>query len=1780
MLTGYSVDEVIYHNNVWQVVRGRRQSDNQPVILKILDESYASPGKVAWFRREYDITRNLDLPGVIKTYGFENHGHKWVMVTEDFGGRSLSQLNLAGKIKVTDFLTLAIAITEIIGQIHQYRVIHKDINLSNIVARPPQNGAGWQVKLIDFGISTTLSREEIAFRTPNVMLGTLEYMSPEQTGRVNRPVDYRTDFYSLGVTFYELLTGNRPFHSSVALEIVHSHIAKEPVPPHKIRLTVPVIISQIILKLLAKNAEDRYQSAVGLQADLEICLRHLDEVAELDFELGHQDVAQQFQLPQKLYGRHREITLLLAAFERVSSLSETATTQPNRAEMVLVAGYSGVGKSALVREAHRPITEKHGYFVAGKYEQYQRTIPYYALRQALNEFCQQLLAEPTATLQKWRDHIQQAVGKNGQLLIDVIPHLELIIGPQPPVAPLGPQENQNRFNALFQAFIKAISQPERPLVIFVDDLQWADKASFDLLKTIITDTDIRYLLLIGAYRVNEVTATHPLKTMIVEIEEKLARLSAISSPITTIHLDNLSRQDVNHLLSDTLASPPAEVASLADLIYDKTRGNAFFTTEFLKALYHDQLLRFDPQRRRWQWQVDQIQARNITDNVVVLMAGKIELLPPATQTVLQLAAGIGHQFNLQTLVMIADKPPGDLLSALWPAVEEGLIVPLDENYKLISAMEATNLANLSELEGEVYFKFQHDRVHQSAYSLMDEAKKQTSHLRIARLLYAKFTDPDDPTSAERLADRIFDLVNQFNKGLPLMTDEAEKITLAELNLQAARKATAALAYQSAVQYLTVGQMLLAEDSWPRHYRLSYDIHKELATAYYLTGEFAATEPLYDTLLQQVDSVGDELGVRLLQMEQYHLEGNYDRAIQVQRTALALLGLQIPEDDTELYHQARLDMAAVPQHIGDRPIMELVNDPEMADPEQRLMMQILMSMWTSAYLTSSQGLLLWSCVKMTTLSLQHGISEQAAFAYVNYGLLAGAMLNDYETGHQFGRVGIKIADYYDNPAISGKVYMVFSVTVNHWRRSLRHSLRYVEQGYQFCIEGGDWIYAGYCVLYFIADRFILGESCLELYDRAQKYLPFLQNNAPFILETYFIPACLNPVLDMLGQTKEWGSFDTATFDEATFLAANESVPNALGWFYAAKIRALYWFERYEEGVAIIDKADVVALGTPGQARIPEAYFYACLLITAVYQTVSEAEQAELSERLATYHQQLQIWADSCPANYQHNYLLVAAEKARLNDDWAAISLYDKALNSARKYGFINSQALINELYAKFWLAKEKGQYAKIHLHAALQGYRHWGAVAKVAHLEQTYPKLLDQPFLRPDATVTTTDRDTTTGSTGSLDLDSLLKASQAISSEIDLDKLLAKLLKIVIENAGAQQGSLLLLQDNELYIAAESIVDNDEVTLPAEPLNPYNHAHAFSPEMVQYVQHSQESVVLGEASLQDGPFKHTPYIRRQQPKSILCTPLVNQGEVIGVIYLENNLTTNAFTPNRVEIVRLLGTQATISIANAQAIAARAEQERLRLENEYLERLNADKDKFFSIVAHDLKGPFQPLLGNAELLAEMADELSKTDIKDISSAIYRGGNQLLDLLENLLQWSRLQMGRFEYRPEQFDLRPIVEQNVSLLTPTAAAKQITLHHQVPPRLLVYADDHMIDTIIRNLTNNALKFTSSGGQVTISATRRAKPSMNNEADRQQMVEVAVRDTGVGISEADQTKLFRINVHHSTSGTAKEKGTGLGLIMCQEMVDMNGGQIWVESVLGQGTTVKFTVPALDAPTT
>jgi len=1548
------------------VYRAERKEDRTAVIIKTLIADYPTLQEIMQLRHEYEISRHLNLEGIVKPYGLENYRNGLALILEDSKGEALKNFLNGRQLELKEFLGIAIQLADTLGKLHDNQIIHKDIKPTNIIITP----ATLDVKITDFSIATRLSRETPTLSHSTLLEGTLAYISPEQTGRMNRSIDYRTDFYSLGITFYEMLCGEVPFKAKDAMELVHCHIAKQPVPlweiiwakePKscvKITRDHPTVKSQnseiiqaicdIVMKLLAKTAEDRYQSGYGLKADLEQCLNQLQQTGKIcNFMPGERDKSGQFLIPQKLYGREAQVATLMDAFERVST---------GTAELMLVSGYSGIGKTCLVYEIHKPIVGARGYFIAGKFDQLKRNIPYGALIQAFEGLIRQILTESTEKINLWKHKILKELGQNTRVIIDVIPELELIVGEQPEVSQLGPSESQNRFNLAFKQFIHVFTQKAHPLVLFLDDLQWADSASLKLVHVLLTDRDSQYLLVIGAYRDNEVSPTHPLM-------QTLDSIYSCGSIINNIVLQPLTLSTVNQLVADTLgdnySSTVPSLAGfseqygeiegesllaknnnneikkcklLAELVFNKTQGNPFFLTQLLTSLYAEKLLKFDFSIGRWEWDLGQIQSVQIADyNVVELLARNIQKLPPDTQKILKLAACIGNRFNLDVLAIVSEKSISQTASALWDGLQACLILPIGESaYKiplLCTGNQSLIIGNSQGTPSEintdkVSYKFLHDRVQQAAYSLIPSEQQKTTHLKIGQLLLYN-------TDRDTLEENVFDIVNQLNIGVEFITDQEEKYKLAQLNLMAARKAKAASAYEAAVMQLRVGLKLLAENSWESNYDLTLALYVEAVEAEYLTTNYERSATLAEVVLQQASTLLERVKVYELQIQFYIAQNQMLKALDTGLQVLDMLGVSLSN------------------YVGDGDFVvelpeltDLDNIPEMTDPYQLAALRILISVHSPACAVKPD-LVPVLILTQTKLCVERGHSALAAFAYVFYGYFIYSMTGDINAGYHAGQLALKLLDKFNAREFQCKVCASFYGMLKPWKVHIKDTLTSVLEALQSGLETGDIEYAGYSATGYCSGIFLTGKQLDIIEEEQEQYL-----NLVFKLKQdysiYYIQIFHQLTLNLKNEAEVKTQLVGKSFNETQMLPVFIETNNRMLLFivYLAKTILFYLFKEPKNAVANASLAAEHAVSVMGLVVAPAYNFYYSLALLAEYSQVSSSEQKEYLAIVETNQQQMQKWALDAPFNFQHKYELVEAEKARLQGQvLEAMEYYDRAIAGAKEQGYIQEEALASELAAEFYFSLGRDKFARIYLTQAYYGYIRWGAKTKVKDLESRYPLVFSEMLMRESIGIEinrTTTTSTTGGSSAVLDLSTVNKASLALAEEIVLDKLLDKLLKIVMENAGATTACLILEKDGKLVIEATGVVERDAVVLCSEL--PVENTEYLPITIINYVGIAKENVVLNDAAVSER-FMNDPYIIKTKPKSILSMPIINQGKLIGIIYLENNITTGAFTKERLEVLKILSSQIAISLKNAMLYGKlETATQNLKTANEQLEDYN--------------------------------------------------------------------------------------------------------------------------------------------------------------------------------------------------------------------------------------------------
>lgn len=1455
-------ETLIYESRKSKVYRAIDPEWDFPVVMKILNFEFPTPLDIAQFYNESDIIEGLNLPGIRRSLKRTKINNRHALFLEWIEGKTIRQELMQKPAEIERFLKIATGMAKALEDVHQNRIIHKDINSNNVLI---QAGTG-EVKIIDFGISTKLDLRMQYLGNPELLEGTLTYNSPEQTGRVNRIVDYRTDLYSTGVLFYEILTGRVPFVSSDPMELVHCHIAVQPEPVTVFNSAVPKILSDIILKLLSKNAEDRYQSAYGLRMDLEECQKEWLEKGTISvFPLGQNDFSGRYSIPQKLYGREKQIDALLDCYNQAAKGGK---------KLLTVFGYSGTGKSALVHETHRAITKNRGWFLEGKFDQFQRGIPYYAILKAFREFINLLLSENEDRLNSMRQKILAAVGSEGKVLTDVLPNLELIIGTQPEVPEVGGSEAQNRFNYVFSKFTAALAAEENPLVLFIDDLQWADSSSLSLFKVLMTDPAIRHFLFIGAYRDNETDITHPLIITLDELEK-----SGIFAE--KILLENLSENHVNELIADSLLTQPGKTKELTRLVYEKTRGNAFFLIQFLKSLANDGLLSFRFEEKAWNWNLQKIQEQNITDNVVELMANKVQKLPAETIRILKLAACIGNSFDEETLSAIyTDGNPADLL---YEALSEGLVIPM----------------------GGGSYKFAHDRIQQAVYTLIPEEEKNTVHLSIGKKMLENIA-PDKRDEA------LFDIANQWNRGIEIITTEEEKELLAKLNLDAGRKAKQSSAFQPAFNYLETGIRLLKNNAWQSQYELARDLHIDAAESAYLSGYFDKMDVLIDAVLKNAKELLEKVKPYEIRILAYKAQNRLLDAIHTGLELLEQLGESFPKKPNML-HVAK-ELALTFWRLRGKNNEYLLSLPIMTDPYKISAMRVIAHITSSVY-WAMPSLLPLIVFRMMKLSLKYGNNAVSCFAYGSYGVILCGVLGMMRKGYSFGKLSLDLLEKLDAKEWKAQIYVSpFALTI-HWNEHVKNTLGPLQDSFHIGLETGLIEFSCVNTNIYCIHAFLCGKPLSRLEEEtkaySESYLRFKQETNYNYNEVY-----RQAMLNFMGKSSNPIVLTGDAYNEEKMTVQNAERNDQTGAFFIHfnKLMLGVHFREMEMAKKHAEEARKLLDAVLAKFEIPNHHFYEALCLASLYPGLNGKEKHRSASRIKKNIRAMKKWSETAPENFLHKQWLMEAEWKRVKGNFNdARTLYDRAIAESAKQEFTHETALAYELTGRFYLEQEAHDLAEFYLKSAYNTYREWGATAKLRNLEQNLPKYVSgvnrATSLSESASV---DEDSSMLHGSVLDMNTVLKSSTSISGEIVLSRLLNKLMAIVIENAGAEKGVLLLQAEGGLFVEAELSANSSEADVLQHI--PMEECKSISGTIVTYVNRTCESVVVNNAET-DIRYAKDPYILKNKIKSVLCLPIINQGKSVGVLYLENNLTTGAFTQERIDLLSLLSGQIAVSIDNA-------------------------------------------------------------------------------------------------------------------------------------------------------------------------------------------------------------------------------------------------------------------------
>jgi PAS domain S-box-containing protein len=1448
----------------------RQQGGTRVALLAVRPTAeHPTPASLDRLAHEHSLKDELDCAWAARPLELVRERGKTLLLLEDTGGEPLARL-LEAPLPVERFLRLAIAIVAALGKVHQQGLVHKDLKPSNVLVT-----VKGEVRLTGFGIASRLPRERQAPAPPETIAGTLAYMAPEQTGRMNRSIDARSDLYALGVMFYQMLTASLPFAAADPIEWVHCHIARKPVPPCEKVASMPRALSAIVMKLLEKTVEERYQTAGGVERDLRRCLAQWEARQTIEnFAPGEFDTPDRLVIPEKLYGRAHEIDVLLGAFHRV--------VMGGAPELVLVAGYSGIGKSSVVHELHKVLVPPRGLFASGKFDQYRRDIPYSTLAQAFQGLVRPLLVKCDAELAEWRKALCDALGPNAQLMIDVVPDLKLIIGEQPPVPDIAPQDAQRRFQLVFRRFVGVFARPEHPLALFLDDLQWLDAATLDWLDDLLTRSDLRHLLLIGAYRDNEVDASHPLR-------RKLDAIRHAGAQVEELKLAPLAREHLSQLIADALRCGPRRAGALAQLVHTKTGGNPFFARQFIAELADEGLLRFAHDVSRWCWDLDSIDAKGYTDNVVDLMVGKLVRLPMRTRSAMQQLACIGNAADIRLLAVALGSP------------EERVHADLSD---------ALRLELVERLSG--VYRFAHDRVQEAAYRLIPEASRAAAHLQIGRMLAAH-------TPAARRDDAIFEIVNQLNQGAPLITSDEERERVAGLDLMAGKRAKASTAYVSAISYFAAGRALLPAQSWQTHYELVFALDLQRAECELLTGDAAAEARLL-MLAGRANSLMDLAAVASLREILYTMHNQFDESVRVASDYMRSVGAPWPAEAT--WNDVLAEYGTMRKRLDRQPFERIAALPPMSDPAAKAMVEVLTEIVPAAYFTDMNLCCLVVC-RIANISVEHGNSNGSVYAYSLLGFFLRTFFDDHEAAFGFGKLALELAARPGLSRFKARCYNNFAYSINPWTNPIRSGRELLQQALSAAEEVGDLSFAAYIHFSLMTDLIASGDPLDQVHEEGKRGFDFA-SKARFGLIVDVMTAHLLFIRAMRGLTPRFGSFDDAQFDEAQFerhLEADPGLANPGCIYWIRKLQARYFAGDFAGAVAAAAKAAPLLWTSPASFEQAEYHFYAALAHAAPCGFASAYERRGEMDAIGGHSRQIALWAEKCPANFENRAALIAAEMARIEGrEGDAMRLYERAIRSSREQGFVQNEALANELAARFYLARGFDRIGRLYLRDARYGYFRWGANGKVRQLDESYPELTGDPA--EGAAEGATASGTIGAPVDYLDLATVIRVSQAVSGEIVLEKMLDVLMRSAIEQAGAERGLLVVMRGADAHIAAEASIGEHAIVV--EIRDRVADAAALPQSVLHYALHSRESVMLDDASA-DHFFSADPYIRERQSRSILCLPLLARATLIGVLYLENHLAPRVFAPARVAVLKLLASQSAIALENARLYADLAERE---------------------------------------------------------------------------------------------------------------------------------------------------------------------------------------------------------------------------------------------------------------
>lgn len=1718
------------HEDFKTIVFLAEDLNGKKFVIKTHNKEYISIEETSNLKHEFLVIQDLDIPGIVHNYKYIRSNKNVFLIKEYFDSISLKEYLSKNKIDIFSRLEISIQLADIVSHLHEQNIIHKDINPANILI----NTKTKEIKLTDFSIASFLTQEKLELSSSYRLEGTPAYMSPEQTGRINRNLDYRSDLYSIGITLYELFTGELPFLSHDLSELIYCHISKLPKTPIKVNEDLPLIISKIITKLLSKNAEDRYQSSKGLKFDLNKSLKYLrSSNKDLNFTVGDIDQSSIFLLPQKLYGRNKELSILLEGLRKVSL---------GNSQVVFLRGISGTGKTTLVRELYQPIIEKRGFFIQGKFQQYKRDIPYQGIIQAFKSLIKILLIEHSDDLDLWKSKLLSEVGSNIQILIDYIPELELIIGTQPKPSELRAVEAQNRFIRAFCEFIRVFSNINHPLVVFIDDLQWADSSSLNLIQEIITNGKLDYFFFITAYRSDDKSSENFLGYTINQIKKRCNTLNILD-------IELLKLEDTKLLVSETLNCDINHSSELAELLFRISIGNPLFLSQLLYSLYANNQIYFNFDNAQWEWAIETLKSENISDkDIVDLFSAKIIKLPEKAQEVIKLASCIGSHFDLKTLSKIYGDIPSNTASILWPALQSEIVIPINQTYKLPVAFEDDKTVEQFATAATISYQFLHDRVQQAAYNLIPESDKHLFHQKIGDILLNKFEYKD-------IEDHIFDIVNQWNKCKYNIKYSSKRIELAKLNLVAGRKAKSAIAYISSIKYLEVGLYLLDDKDWDDNYELIFDLNLELLEAEYFNINPVKTEELSLEIQKNAKSLLDLIKVYELQVPYYFTQNNPKKSVFLALEILKSLGVEFPIYLNKI--SLIIELTKIRIYQGKRKIEDLVDLPLMTDPYKVAAMKILMSVVPASYVSKPE-LYPFVITQMVLISLKYGNISISSFAYNNLGVIYSGLLQNYKTGYRLGKLALDIQNRFNADYMKSKNYLVFNNFIRHWQEPLKKSMEGLLEGIQFGFQTGDIENSCHCAAFYISQLFFSGEQ-LDLVNEKQLSMLEMMMQYGQELDAKHTKLWLQVVCNLTEDSDDFTSINGDYFRESIDL---EKLVNSGSYlivfpFYIARLFLLCIYGNTSDAYGIIVESLRYKSSGIGLIYSSMFSFYSSLSLTMNFDSMSQIKNRKIHKIISSSLGELKKLSSECKEIYLNKYMLLKAEVSRLSEEVdQTLIFYNKAIYYSGQHGFIQEKALACERAATYSESIDMIQLKTFFIQEAYYAYLEWGASAKVKLLLNKYP-FLDKKFkdsFYENCSIDLSAVSSLSSSLEDLDIASAIKASQAISSEIALDSLIKKLMQVLLESAGAQSGILVLIRHKKLCVEAVAKASNIlNILRPSALLEEYSDAPS---NVFGFVQLTHEKIVVNNSSNKH-QFVNDSYIQKNKPKSFLCMPILNQMNLIGMVYLENNISFDAFRFDRLELLNLLCSQAAISLNNSflftdlQISKAREQAER---------EINELKSRFISMTSHEFRTPLTAILGTTELIKHYGQGWDTEKQHSYLDRIQRNVKHMTGLLDDVLVLSKADVGKTEFNPVSIDLTVFCSSLVEEFQLNTKRGQKIEYVLEGKQTTCFSDEKILRQILSNLLSNAIKYSPESSIVCFTVT-----FSNDE------VIFLIKDQGIGIPESDQPHLFES--FQRATNVGQIQGTGLGLAIVKKSVELHQGTITFESTASQGTTFIVRLP-------